>query len=196
MWWYSTSKNNKKAKSHKSKLSSANNKPLFYSRRKMDLSTRHWIPQPWERILLVPPLSFEWSPRSVSIELRWTFVLCPDSLIEALPQVDQVSLPEKISDNIDVGKVDNFPIYVDAVQAGGNDFHFTYKFGRWNQFSPTKLKFSLTKFFLALYQVFFSFCKLFVISVFSFFQKKYLNGKKIDKATKFFSNSIFNDDKS
>ena len=32
-------------------------------------------------------------------------------------------------------------------QAGGNDFHFTYQFGRWNQFSPTKLKFSSTKFF-------------------------------------------------
>ena len=37
-----------------------------------------------------------------------------------------------------------------VLQAGGNDFHFTYQFGRRNQFSPTKLKFSPTKFFLAL----------------------------------------------
>ena len=35
-----------------------------------------------------------------------------------------------------------------VLQAGGNDFHFTYQFGRRNQFSPTKLKFSPTKFVL------------------------------------------------
>ena len=46
-------------------------------------------------------------------------------------------------------KVGPFNLCLPESQAGGNDFHFSYQFVRWNEFSPTKLKFSHTKFFLA-----------------------------------------------
>ena len=110
-----------------------------------------------------------------SVLIHWVYPICLmyDVIGGIVYLMRQVLKVKKSTIN-----VLNLVCKIHIQQAGGNDFDFTYQFGRWNRFSPTKLKFSPTKFFLALQQEYLYFCKSFLISAFTFFKTSTVTVKK------------------